>query len=235
MEERNKRAKRRVFKIGCGVLLFLGICTVLSIRIQEMMRCEVMTVRGSRLSEAGCEEIPLSAVVWEDGMSRLYYIRQEEGIFEKEWIVYEKAVTVVAESDHSVSVLPEDVMADGKYVDIVYWSVYPVEVGESVERVKERREPLAQRQILGKYMGLLVFFILSLVISAGIWKKLCLFQERKWREGMKGVLMLLVYLAASYWWLAYIDIPREILPPGQIFDVRFYLRWGAEHVWPSLF
>jgi len=226
IEEKNRKAKRRAFKAGCAVFLFLGVCTFLSVWVQEMMRNEVMTTQGNVQTKAGESWVafPASAIVWKDGEPRIQYVHREEGLFEREWIVHEKRVPVMEEEDGAVSVPADELPMDSGKVDMIYQAVYPAEEGESVEIIQEETKTLSQREIRGRYAGLLGFLVFSMAVLVIIWKKLCFFQERRWQEGMKGVVLLLLYLVISSWCFERMRIPREILPEEQIFDVVFYLK-----------
>lgn len=226
IEEKNQKAKKRAFQAGCAVFLVLGVCTFLSGRVQEMMRNEVMTTQGNTQTKADERRVvfPASAIEHRDGEMRIQYVRREEGIFEREWIVHEKSVMTAEEAGDAVSIPAEELPVEDGKIDVIYRSVYPAEEGESVELIREEPETLSRSEIRGKYAGLLCFLVFSMAMVVIIWKKLCFFRERRWKEGMKGVALLLLYLALSGWCFERMQIPREILPKEQIFDVAFYLK-----------
>ena len=61
--------KKKVWIAGCTVFLLLIICTVLSLRIEKMMRIEVETVRAVQCEEEGMTDmvkIPLSCYKQEE-------------------------------------------------------------------------------------------------------------------------------------------------------------------------
>ena len=61
--------KKKVWIAGCTVFLLLVICTVLSLRIEKMMRIEVETVRAVQCEEEGMTDmvrIPLSCYKQEE-------------------------------------------------------------------------------------------------------------------------------------------------------------------------
>ena len=49
--------KKKVWIAGCTVFLLLIICTVLSLRIEKMMRIEVETVRAVQCEEEGMTDM----------------------------------------------------------------------------------------------------------------------------------------------------------------------------------
>ena len=73
--------KKKVWIAGCTVFLLLIICTVLSLRIEKMMRIEVETVRAVQCEEEGMTDmvkIPLSCLN-RKRMDLLFYFLQKSG------------------------------------------------------------------------------------------------------------------------------------------------------------
>ena len=81
--------KKRVWIVGCTVFLLLLICTVLSLRIEKMMRIEVETVRGIPCPEEELQDysrIPLSMLQERrNGSMVLFFLEEREGLFGEDW------------------------------------------------------------------------------------------------------------------------------------------------------
>ena len=80
--------KKKVWIAGCMIFLLLLICTVLSLRIEKMMRIEVEIERGIPCSENGMEnmsKIPLSCFKDENGSMYCFILKKEKVCLEKSW------------------------------------------------------------------------------------------------------------------------------------------------------
>ncbi len=74
--------KKKVWIAGCTVFLLLVICTVLSLRIEKMMRIEVETVRAVQCEEEGMTDmvkIPLSCYKQEENGSFVLFFAERAG------------------------------------------------------------------------------------------------------------------------------------------------------------
>lgn len=128
--------KKKIWNCGCAVLMFLVICTVLSIRIEKLMQMEVKTTRGTVRQGEEVKEIllPASAVKGSGaGDSFVQYVEKERGVFGNTvWRVVERPVIYLGE-ENGYAVVPEANLTDGiRVVDIIYYSTYPVREGDIV-------------------------------------------------------------------------------------------------------
>lgn len=128
--------KRKIWIAGCTVLLLLLVCTVLSLRIEKMMRIEVETVQSIRCTEQGMEDmsrIPISCYRKENGRSVLFFVEEKEGLFGKELVVEEEEHYPVMEEENMALIVESSIMDDqGKPRNIVNYSIWPLEDGDVV-------------------------------------------------------------------------------------------------------
>lgn len=54
-------------------------------------------------------------------------------------------------------------------------------------------------------------------------RKLGALQEKNWLQGLQGVAIIAVWMAAVYYLTGRLNIPREFLPREQILDIGFYI------------
>ena len=133
--------KKKVWIAGCTIFLLLFICTVLSLRIEKMMRIEVEIERGIPCSENGMEsmsKIPLSCFKEEDGSMVLFYIEEKEGLFGKELAAVKEEKYPAAEDGNMAFVAANSLQNEqGASKRIVNYSVWPLEDGDIVTIVGE--------------------------------------------------------------------------------------------------
>lgn len=128
--------KKRIWNLSCAVLMFLLICTVLSIRIEKLMQMEVKTSRGTMRQGKEVREIllPVSAVIRSKvGDSAVQYVQKEKGIFGNTvWRVVNRPVICLGE-EKGYAVVPEANVTEGtSVVDIIYYSTDSVRENELV-------------------------------------------------------------------------------------------------------
>lgn len=168
--------KKKVWGWSCAVLMFLAICTVLSIRIETLMRTEVKTTRGMTRQGEEVREILLPATAVsgiESNNPFVQYVKKEKGIFGNPvWRVVDRPVIYLGE-ENGYAVVPEANLTEGvSVVDVIYYSTYPVEEGEPVTVTRtsagqgggliyapgavtaEEVTPLFGRSIEGEYLDL---------------------------------------------------------------------------------
>ena len=76
--------KKKVWIAGCTVFLLLLICTVLSLRVEKMMRIEVETVSPIQCTEEELIDmftLPVSCFKEDEFGTALYYVEEREGLF----------------------------------------------------------------------------------------------------------------------------------------------------------
>lgn len=130
-------SKDRVWKIGSAVLILLVLCSVMSVRIQKMMRIEVVTTRGEEIRKDGkiLVSFPAECIHYEGGSPVVYYVRKEKGLFLKEWTVEKKYVLTEAEDGIKVLVSKEETLdEEGKRMEIISYASHPVEEKDQVTR-----------------------------------------------------------------------------------------------------
>ena len=116
--------KKKVWIAGCTVFLLLVICTVLSLRIEKMMRIEVETVRAVQCEEEGMTDmvkIPLSCYKQEENGSFVLF-------FGKEWVVQKEESDPLME-EGNMSLVPKSSVFDDQLRPrkIVNYSTWPLE------------------------------------------------------------------------------------------------------------
>ena len=124
--------KKKVWIAGCTVFLLLVICTVLSLRIEKMMRIEVETVRAVQCEEEGMTDmvkIPLSCYKQEEnGSFVLFFAEEREGLFGKEWVVQKEESDPLME-EGNMALVPKSSVCDDQLRPrkIVNYSTWPLE------------------------------------------------------------------------------------------------------------
>lgn len=132
-------SKDKVWKVGSAVFLLLIFCSVLSGKIQQMMRISVWTTSGELRQEEDLEVVVLpTGCVNDEEYPIVYYLVQEGGIFQTEWRVAAKPIVIVAEVEGGVAI-PSENMKDlnGNFLEVIYYSAYPIREGDVVMRGEE--------------------------------------------------------------------------------------------------
>lgn len=128
--------KKKVWIAGCTVFLLLLICTVLSLRIEKMMRIEVETVNGIPCSEEELKDysrVPLSCFKEENGSMVLFFLEEREGLFGKELVaVKEENYPLMEEKNMGFVVSSTLLDEQGKGRRIVNYSAWPLKNGNVV-------------------------------------------------------------------------------------------------------
>lgn len=128
--------KKKVWIAGCTVFLLLLICTVLSLRIEKMMRIEVETVSGIPCSEEELKDysrVPLSCFKEENGSMVLFFLEEREGLFGKELVaVKEENYPLMEEKNMGFVVSSTLLDEQGKGKRIVNYSAWPLKNGDVV-------------------------------------------------------------------------------------------------------
>lgn len=112
------------------------------------------------------------------------------------------------------------------------WELFGRPIEGEVLDLSSHRQMAGQIRTLAWMAALLP---ISLIIFAWSVKKIGAFQEQKWIQGGKGIILFAVWLVFAYYLIGRLDIPREFLPPQQILDVKFYAdevrMFFSENVW----
>ena len=100
------------------------------------------------------------------------------------------------------------------------WNVFGRQIeGESLN-LSSHRTMASEAVYLSWLMALLPMSVILLIVGI---RKLGALQEKQWRQGVEGVLMIGAWLVVIYFLTGKLEIPREFLPPEQILDIRFYV------------
>lgn len=242
--------KKKVWKIGCYIMLFLAVCTVLSAAIKDLMMPVVRTTEGVRQNGVSGEELrlPVSALQQRGGFYVVQSMEEVPGKFGgDEFRVREQEIVILEEDGEAFTVSAEQLrQSNAGNLQIIYDWVYPVCEGEEVHRETEALEELyddkgrPRQAVHEEYLksfrlaalgiGLLPWALLLLKTVAG---KLQRFHAGEYREGWKGALMFMLFLAALYFSMGKLRIPRQCLPEKHIFDLMFYGERIAE-IWDKV-
>ena len=127
-----KMTKKKIWNAGCVVLVLLLLCTVISFHVERLMRIPVEVVRGIQSEEEKAMQlarIPLSC--YGEDPSTVFYVEEQEGLFGMELVAHTKEVWPI-ETAEDMALVPEQLDDDGLPLQIVRWSVYPLEDGDLV-------------------------------------------------------------------------------------------------------
>lgn len=236
--------KKRVWMVFCTVMIILMTCTVLSLRIENLMKLRVDTcsvIKDEKLTpefQNSMKEqvglLPLSCYQWdEDSEYKIYYAEKREGLFGEEYVVAKKSVYVFEERDNKAVVRAEDALdEDGKYLKIISGVSCSRDIREGDLLMIDEEDmvnPVRQIQIIACLAAILLPGILLLTRSV---KKLGLIQEGKWKAGIEGMIIVVIWLCSIFWLTGKLRISRQYLPPEYIFDIPFYVNeWKELQIW----
>ena len=136
------------------------------------------------------------------------------------------------ETAEDMALVPEQLDDDGLPLQIVRWSVYPLEDGDLVVVQEDGESRMLsgvnaeQLQELKKQLpGMAVcLFVLLAFMALGTWNLFHL-QSRAYKRGLAGAVIVLACLGILWAGLWTLEIPREYLPPEYILDVKGYVNW----------
>ena len=236
--------KKRVWMVFCTVMIILMTCTVLSLRIENLMKLRVYTcsvIKDEKLTlefQNSMKEqvglLPLSCYQWdEDSEYKIYYAEKRKGLFGEEYVAAKKSVYVFEERDNKAVVRAEDALdEDGKSLKIISDVSCSRDIREGDLLIIDEEDmvnPVRQIQIIACIAAILLPGILLLTRSV---KKLGLIQERNWKAGIEGMIIVVIWLCSIFWLTGKLQIPRQYLPPEYIFDIPFYVNeWKELQIW----
>jgi len=236
--------KKRVWMVFCTVMIILMTCTVLSLRIENLMKLRVDTcsvIKDEKLTpefQNSMKEqvglLPLSCYQWdEDSEYKIYYAEKREGLFGEEYVAAKKSVYVFEERDNKAVVRAEDALdEDGKSLKIISGVSCSRDIREGDLLMIDEEDmvnPVRQIQIIACLAAILLPGILLLTRSV---KKLGLIQEANWKAGIEGMIIVVIWLCSIFWLTGKLRIPRQYLPPEYIFDIPFYVNeWKELQIW----
>lgn len=236
--------KKRVWMVFCTVMIILMTCTVLSLRIENLMKLRVYTcsvIKDEKLTlefQNSMKEqvglLPLSCYQWdEDSEYKIYYAEKRKGLFGEEYVAAKKSVYVFEERDNKAVVRAEDALdEDGKSLKIISDVSCSRDIREGDLLMIDEEDmvnPVRQIQIMVCIAAILLPGILLLTRSV---KKLGLIRERNWKVGIEGMIIVVIWLCSIFWLTGKLQIPRQYLPPEYIFDIPFYVNeWKELQIW----
>ena len=236
--------KKRVWMVFCTVMIILMTCTVLSLRIENLMKLRVYTcsvIKDEKLTlefQNSMKEqvglLPLSCYQWdEDSEYKIYYAEKRKGLFGEEYVAAKKSAYVFEERDNKAVVRAEDALdEDGKSLKIISDVSCSRDIREGDLLIIDEEDmvnPVRQIQIIACIAAILLPGILLLTRSV---KKLGLIQERNWKAGIEGMIIVVIWLCSIFWLTGKLQIPRQYLPPEYIFDIPFYVNeWKELQIW----
>ncbi|MCI9340790.1 MAG: hypothetical protein HFG94_09120 [Dorea sp.] len=229
--------KKRVWKSGCCIGIFLMVCTLLSYKVESLMALPVRTTGGTIQSGDQGEEIvlPQKAVTKREEANVIQMTEKVTGKFgDTELRVKEYWVNDISEEEEWISFgmweLPQS-GSDGR--DIICDWIYPLREGETVVQEQDmtmelyengipdleaHRQFLRQMYVFAAGIGFLPAAFLYLRCTV---RKLW---DCKRTVFLTGVLMLVLFMELLCLYLLVLEIPRQLLPRDQIFDFGFYSR-----------
>ena len=215
-------AKKRVWTAGCAVLILLLTCTVLSMRVEKMMRIEVETVTAVKEEQdSELAKIPISC--YNEDKSSFFYAHERKGLFGAELVAVKKeSYPIDEEEEMALIVYTEGFDSTGmKPLKIVSQSSWPLEEGDLLV-LKEDREVdvVKQIQILACFTAILLPGILLIVRCV---KRFSDLRDGNWKAGIESFIIIGIWLGSIFSLTGKLDIPREYLPPEYILDIGFYI------------
>ena len=236
--------KKRVWMGFCTVMIILMTCTVLSLRIENLMKLRVYTcsvIKDEKLTlefQNSMKEqvglLSLSCYQWdEDSEYKIYYAEKRKGLFGEEYVSAKKSVYVFEERDNKAVVRAEDALdEDGKSLKIISDVSCSRDIREGDLLIIDEEDmvnPVRQIQLIACIAAILLPGILLLTRSV---KKLGLIRERNWKAGIEGMIIVVIWLCSIFWLIGKLQIPRQYLPPEYIFDIPFYVNeWKELQIW----
>ena len=213
--------KKKVWMSFCIVMIFLLTCTVLSIRIEKMMRIDVETCTAEVDEETNTAKLPKSCYQFDEFESAVFCVEEKEGLFGKELVATKEEMAPMYEED-GYAVIPSSFATEesGRLI-IIQDATWSVEEGDVVVRRKET-EVDVNRQIwvLSCLAAMLLPGFLLLRRSV---RKLGDLQEGNRKAGLEGIVLIAIWLCVVYLCMGQLEIPRQYLPQESILDIKFYI------------
>ncbi len=215
--------KQKMTQISFWVFAMLLFCTVISIRIQELMRNEVTVL--SPVEERKLQGLSFPARCLcenSDGMTGVWEVVREKDAMGEQIRVRFREVQLISQDETTAVILNE-----GYELHIVDYFAYPLDEAMVVEIISNELEEQAMKSQLDsqkKNLYQLAFFVLIYFIVTWIANYLLkgLFHKKPW-QAVLGIGILIVSAYLVYHAMGAVDIPRAYLPEEQIFDIGFYL------------
>lgn len=216
--------KKKVWMYFCIVLIVLLTFTVISVRVESMMRIDVETVTGEIDDETSTAKIPKSCYQFDEYASMFFYVEEREGLFGTELVVASQERSPLYEEGDDVVLPSSDVESErGGTLDIISEATWPIKKGDVIVLRDEQNSINVVKQI--RIFSCLVALLLPgiMLLRRSIRKLGCL-QEGDVKAGIEGTVLIALWLSAVYLLMAQLKIPRQYLPPEYILDVKFYIQ-----------
>lgn len=214
--------KQKIMHVSFWIFAILLFCTVVSVRIQELMRNEVTVLSPTEERSLNGLSFPARCLRENsDGITGVWEVVREKGAMGEEIGVHFRELSIIFQDETTVVVLNE-----GYGLLIADYFAYPLEEGMAVEVIgNEPEEQDMKNQLKNQKKNLyqLVFFVGIYIIVIFLANYLLngLFNKKPW-QAVLGIAILIVATYMVYRAMGTVDIPRECLPEEQIFDISFY-------------
>lgn len=215
--------KKKVWMSFCIVMILLLTFTVVSIRIEKMMRIDVETITAEVNEETDTAKLPKSCYQFDEFKSAIFYVEEKEGLFGKELVANRKEMPPMYEEGDYV-VIPSSYTTgeSGGRLLIIQEATWPVEKGDVIVRRKDEDTDVnKQIWILSCLLAMLLPGFLMLRRSV---RKLGTLQEGNIKGGIEGILLIGIWLCVIYVLMGQLHIPRQYLPQEHILDIKFYIK-----------
>lgn len=114
------------------------------------------------------------------------------------------------------------------------WNLFGRKIGGDYLNLFSYKKLAEQIGSLAWMVAILPLSLILLIVSI---RNLGAFQEKDWRQGVKGIIIIGAWLTFIYYMTGRLRIPREFLPPEQILDIQFYVNGIKEFfkggIWSS--
>lgn len=214
--------KRKIMHVSFWIFAILLLCTVVSFRIQELMRNEVTVLSPEKEERFNRLSFPVKCLSESsDGLLGVWKVVREEGAMGEEIKVRFYNPLIISKDDKTVMVENE-----GEELLIVDYFAYPLDEGMVVEVISNKPDALEMESKMKeqkKNLYQLAFFAGIFLILTVLADRLLngFFQKKPW-HGIFGIAVLIAAAFMVYQAMGKLDIPREYLPEEQIFDISFY-------------
>lgn len=215
--------KRIILHISFWILTILLFCTVVSFRIQELMKNEVTIVIPEKQTAEAELEFPVRCLrenaLGEEG---IWLLVVSDGAMGQEFQAKFFMPVIVSKDKDTIHIADE-----GEMLRVVDYAAYPLEEGmvpEIIEKEPDKNEMSNLMKGLKKSLYLFAASVIMFLVFAWISDRLLngIF-KRKIIRSILGIVLVLAAAFCVYYSMGKVDIPRECLPEEQIFDLSFYM------------
>ena len=213
--------KKKVWMSFCIVMISLLTFTVLSIRIEKMMRIDVETCTAEVDEETDTAKLPKSCYQFDEFGSAVFYVEEKEGLFGKELVANRAEIPPMYE-EGEYAVIPSSFATgeSGKMIMIAD-ATWPIEKGDIVVRRKD--EDIDVNRQIWVVLCILAMLLPGFLLLRRSVRKLGVLQEGNGKAGIEGVVLIAIWLGVVFLCMGQLEIPRQYLPQEHILDIKFYV------------